>query len=110
MLAEQGQVGLGLGQLGCVVQVDGRPLRGEHRRALGLGEPRAERQGDRPELHQGVQQHDLLAARMHGQRRDRIPPHPVGGQPASDPGRLRLQLRVGDAGRFGDQRASARDS
>ena len=69
MLAEQGQVGLGLGQLGGIVQVDGRPLRGEHRGALRVGELRAERQRDRAELHQRVQQHDLLAARMHGERR-----------------------------------------
>ena len=105
VLAEQGQVGLGLGELGGIVQVDGRPLCGEDAGSLGLGESRAQRQRDGTELHQGMQQHDLLAARMHGERRDRIPPHPVGSEPTSDPGRLGLQLRVGDAGGFGDQRA-----
>ena len=43
VLAEQRQVRLGLGELGRVVQVDRRPLGGEHACPLGLGEPRAER-------------------------------------------------------------------
>ena len=64
VLSEQGQVRLGLGQLGRVVQVHGRALGREHRGALRLGELRTERQRDRTELHQGVQQDDLLAARV----------------------------------------------
>ena len=107
-VAEQRQVRLGLGELGRIVEVDGRPLRREHACPLGFGESRAERQRNGTELHQGMQQHDLLAPRVHGERRDRIPPHPVGGQPASDPSRLRLQLGVGDAGSFRDQRRPLR--
>ena len=106
VLAEQRQVGLGLGQLAGVAEVDRRLLGGEHRGALLGGEPRAERQQDRPHLHQGVEQHHLLAARVHGQRRHRAAPHAVGGEAAGDPGRLRLQLGVGDLGAVGDQRGA----
>ena len=37
VLAEQRQIGLGLGELGGVVEVDGGALGGEHRLPLGIG-------------------------------------------------------------------------
>ena len=60
----------------------------------------------RAELHQRVQEDDLLAARVHGQGRDRAAAHAVGGEPARDPGRLRLQLGVGDLAAVGHQRGA----
>ena len=48
------------------------------------------------DLHQRVEEHHLLAARVHGQRRGRAAADAVGGEPARDPGRLRLELGVGD--------------
>ena len=72
VLAEQRQVGLGLRELGGVVQVDRRALGRQHRGPLGLGQLRAEGQRDGPELHQGVEQHDLLAARVHRERRESL--------------------------------------
>ena len=106
MLAEQRQVRLGLRELGGVVEIHGRALGGEDGDALGVGQQRAERKGRRAQLHQGVKQHDLLAAGVHGEGRSPFAPHSVGGQPAGDPGRLRLQLGVGDAGCLGDQRGA----
>ena len=99
VLAEQRQVGLGLGQLAGVAEVDGRLLGGDHRGALLGGQPRAERQQHGADLHQRVDEDDLLAARLHRQRGDRAAAHAVRLQPPRDPGRLGLELGVGHLGR-----------
>ena len=73
-------------------------LGGEHRRALGRGEPRAERQQRprRASSARGAGRPARGAACMR-QRGGRAAPHAVRGEPPRDPGRLRLELRVGDA-------------
>ena len=75
----------------------------EHRPPLGLRQRGADRQHHRAELHQRVDQHHLLAARAHGQRRGGAAPHPLGGEPPGHPDRLGLQLGVGDLGSVRDQ-------
>ena len=72
--------------------------------SLDRGQARAQRQQGGADLHQRVGEHDLLAAAVHGQRRGRAAAHAVGGEAARDPGRFRLQLRVGDLVAVGDQR------
>ena len=82
-------------------------LGGEHRRPLGLGQPRAQRQqrpprassargAARPARGAGACVSAAIAAA----------PHAVGGEPARDPGRLRLELGVGHLGAVGDQRGA----
>ena len=56
-----------------------------------------------PELHQRVDEDDLLAARVHGQGGGRAAPDAVGGEPPRDPGRLGLELGVGDLRAVGDE-------
>ena len=106
VLAEQRHVGLGLGQLAGVVEVDDRLLGGDDRRPLGRGQARAQRQQHGADLHQRVGEHDLLAARVHGQGGDRAAADAVGGEAAGDPGRLGLQLGVGHLGAVRDQRGA----
>ena len=72
-------------------------------RALGRGQPRAERQQLGADLHQRVGEDHLLAARVHGQGRGRAAADAVGGEAARDPGRLRLELGVGHLGAVRDQ-------
>ncbi len=103
MLAQQRQVGLGLGQLAGVVEVHRRFLGGDHRGALLGGEPGAERQQHRAQLHQRVHENYLLAARVHRHRRDRAAADAVGGEAPGDPGRLGLELGVGDLGAVRDE-------
>ena len=106
VLAEQRQVGLGLGQLAGITEVDGRLLGGDDRGALGRGQPRAQRQKHGADLHQRVDEHHLLAARLHRQRGDRAATHAVGLQPPRNPGRLGLELGVGHLGPVRDQRGA----
>ncbi len=108
VLAEQRQVGLGLGQLTGVEEVDARLLCGDDRRMLRLGELRGERQHRRPQLHQGVNEDHLLAARVHGQGRGRAAPHAVGCEASGDPGGLGLELGVADLLAVGDERRPVR--
>ena len=103
VLAEQRQVGLGLGQLAGVVELDRRFGRLDHGGALLGADPRAERQQDRADLHQGVDEDHLLAARVHAERDGRAAADAVGGEPAGDPGRLRLELGEGDLRAVGDE-------
>jgi hypothetical protein len=103
VLAEQRHVGLGLGQETGIVEVDDRVDGGDDRRPLLRGQARPQRQQRRPDLHQRVHQHDLLAAGVHRQRRGRAAADAVGGETARDPGRLGLELGVGHLRSVGDE-------
>ena len=61
---------------------------------------------DGADLHQRVDEDDLLAARVHGQGDGRAAAHAVGGEPAGDPGRLGLELGVGHLRAVRDQRGA----
>ena len=108
VLAEQGQVGLGLGQLTRLDEVDARVFGGDDHRVLLGAELGRQRQSRRPQLEQGVEEDDLLAPRVHGQGGGRAAPHAVGGEAPGDPGDLGLQLGVGDLRAVGDERHPVR--
>ena len=71
---------------------------------LGLGEPRASGSSTAPTFISAWISTTCSRPGMHGQRGGRAAPHPVRGEAARDPGRLRLQLGIGDLGAVGDQR------
>ena len=61
VLAEQRQVGLGQAEVGAAAdRAAPGPARSSSARDLGLGEPGVDRIGDRAELHQRVQQDDVV--------------------------------------------------
>ena len=97
VLAEQRQVGLGAAE-----RRPGREIgstgaaRSSSASTLGRGEPRVERVGDRAELHQRVQEDDVLEPGRQHQRDGRAAPHAARGEPAGGGGRLALELGVGE--------------
>ncbi len=104
VLAEQGQVRLG------AAHIVG-PRDGKHRGGaleLGLALPgrqsRVQRLGDSAQLHQRVEQDDVIGAHRQLQGHSRAAPDAVGGEAASGRRRLGLQLLVGEAATLRDQR------
>ena len=106
VLPQQRQVGLGLGQLTGVVELDRRFGRLDHGGAL-LGAHRgAEREEDGADLEQRVDEDGLLAARVHGEGDGRAAADTVGGEAAGDPGRLGLELGERHLLAVGDERGA----
>ena len=106
MLAEQRQVGLGLGQLAGVVEVHGRLLGGDHRRPLLGREPGPSGSRTAPTF---IRAWTITTCSRRGCiviADGRAAAHAVGGQAPGHPGRLGLQLGVGDLGAVRDQRGS----
>ena len=69
---------------------------------------RVERVGDRAELHQRVQQDDVVEPGRHRSGPRRAAADAARGEPASGGGRLALELGVGQRRPVGDQRAAIR--
>ena len=106
VLAEQRQIGLGHPEVGRAVHGQHRGRPGELGAHLGLGEPRVHRVGDRAELHQRVDEDDVLEPDRQHQRHGRPAPRAARRQAARRGGRLVLQLGVGERGSVGDQSAA----
>ena len=107
VLAQQRQVGLGLGQLAGVVELDRRLLAGDHRGAL-LGAVSCGPSGSRtaPTFISAWTRTTCSRRGCMRQGDGRAAADAVGGEPAGDPGRLGLELGVGDLRAVRDQRGA----
>ncbi len=104
VLAEQGQVGLGPARVAGLRDGKHRPGARECGLSLGGRQPGVQRLGDRAKLHQRVEQDHVVGPHRELQGHRRAAPDAVRGEPAGGRGRFRLELLIGEAAAFGDQR------
>ncbi len=95
VLAEQRQVGLGLREVGGAGDDEDRVGAFELGLALGVGQARVQRVGDRAQLHQRVHEDDEVGPGRELERDRPLAAHSARGQPPGDRARLGLELGVG---------------
>jgi naphthoate synthase len=110
VLSQQRQVRLSHRQVVLDPEHQGRLGATQRRLELAGREPRVERLGDGTQLHQRMQDDDVLDPGGVHQDHRRAAPHPPRGQPSGHSCGLLLELRVGQLDVARDQRRSIRPS